>query len=142
MRYSLSRFFLMSVVIASLATASLLAAGEQTIDLQELPGVGPISSNTLTMSNEQLEDFFEKQSKGTPIELTLDKGKVVDGVFSSYDDYYGTVWLTSHGGDGLLNQKGFRIAGIRNVALWDKEKPATMEQMGTSDYFLIKELDK
>ena len=135
-------FILTALLIGRVPTEGLLAAGDSSIDLQELPGVGPISSNTLTMSDEQLVSFFEQQKKGTPIEMTLDKGKVIDGVFSSYDDYYGMVWLVSRGGDSLMNQKGYRVSGIRHVALWKKEKPVTMEQMGSGDYYLIKELDK
>jgi len=114
------------------------------LDVEKLPGVGPLSTGSVTMSEDQLVSFFERQRKGTPLEITLQKGKVVRGLFSSYDDYYGTVWLVPRGDPGVFSQKGYRVSGIRSAAYWERGQSAAMEQepMGGSENSLLKEMEK
>jgi hypothetical protein len=132
------------LIMACLCACPLRCWGadeEPKLDIQNLPGVGPLPTEPVSMSEDQLVSYFEGLKKGTPVELTLDKGKVVKGIFSSYDDYYGMVWLVPQGDQGILSQKGFKLSGIRGVKAWDKRESASLEQMGSSDYHLLKEMD-
>ena len=76
--------------------------------------------------------------------MTLDRGKVVKGLFSSYDDYYESVWMVSQGEKGIFTEKSYKIAGIRYATLWNKEDPstkgpATLRQIAGDDYYLLKQ---
>jgi len=141
MRHSWT-LFLLAVCLCACPVRFLRAEEEPRLDVQTLPGVGPLSTGPVTMNEDQLVSYFESQKKGTPLELTLDKGKVVKGIFSSYDDYYGMVWLVPQGDQGLLSQKGFKLSGIKGVNAWNRRDPASLEQMGSHDYYLLKEMDE
>src|SRR5207249_801112 len=59
-----------------------------------------------SMKPSQLVRFFEAQKRGSPLRLTLRKGKVFVGKFASYDSVEERVWFdTPHG--GLLNSTSF-----------------------------------
>ena len=142
------RFFLPPRVFAVLLLIGprqpLWAESDQKQDTVNLPGIDPLPSQEAAMGQEQLENFFTHQKRGTPLQLTLDKGKVIKGLFSSYDDYYETVWLVPQGQQGVFTQKGYKLAGIRHVALWDKKGSSpkgnpSPEGLGSDDYYLMKE---
>ena len=130
-----------ALCLGVIACSRLCAQESPPLNVQSLPGVSLISTTTASMTEEQLVTYFEQLQRGAPVELTLDKGKTVKGIFSSYDDYYGMVWLVPQGNAGLLSQKGFRISGIKSVRSWNKNDPASLEQMGSNDYRLLKEMD-
>ena len=100
------------------------------------------------MTQDQVEDFFLHQKKGMPVQLTLDKGRVVRGLFSSYDDYYETIWIVPRDGEkGVFNQKGYKLAGVRHAAFWDVKTSAptgfatlssSASAATTEDYYLLK----
>ena len=143
----------MRICVAPLVVSIFLFAGpsrllhaeaDQKQDASSLPGIDPLPLQDEAMSQEKLDDFFEHQKKGAPLQLTLDRGKVVKGLFSSYDDYYETVWLVMPGERGLFKDKGYKVSGIRNVVPWAKEEAsvkgsATFEQMSGDDYYLMKQ---
>jgi hypothetical protein len=96
------------------------------------------------MSRAQVEDYIDGLKRGTPVELTFDKGKVVKGVYRSYDDYYETVWLVPQGEPGVFSQKGYKISGIRSITLWDRKTPSpntpsSFQDMADDDYKLLNE---
>jgi hypothetical protein len=80
------------------------------------------------MSQDELVRFFESQKKGTPVRLTLKKGKVFVGKFSSYDAINETVWFDTPSGV-LLTTSSF---GLRTIAFAEvispdeKKQPAAM----------------
>jgi hypothetical protein len=104
------------------------------------------------MTPDQLEDFFMPMKKGTPIELTLEKGKIVHGLFSSYDDYYDTVWIVPQRSEqGIFREKSIKLTGIKHAALWDKKglkttpniaSPDGSMEMPSDEYYLLKESGK
>jgi hypothetical protein len=100
------------------------------------------------MTRDQLEAFFDQQKRGAPVELTLAKGKVVKGLYRSYDDYYETVWIVPQGEPGVFSQKGYKIAGIRKAVPWERKPVATgaaapvREEMGSDEYYLLNENPK
>jgi hypothetical protein len=96
---------------------------------------------------EALEEFFQAQKKKAPLELTLENGKVVKGLFQSYDDYYETVWMVPQGEPGMFTNKGYKLSGIRQVAVWDKKASENLKapstgggaKPGKDDYYLLRE---
>jgi hypothetical protein len=95
------------------------------------------------MDPDELTAFFLKQKKGTPVQLTLSKNKIANGLFSSFDEYYETVWLIPQGEKGVFQAKGYRLSGIHNAVLWDrKAEPGlthNVDEAGNHDYYLIKD---
>lgn len=106
-------------------------------------------------ASEEVEQFLAPLKRGTPVELTLSKGKVIRGLFSSYDDYYETVWIVPQGERGVFNEKGIKLSGISKAILWDRKAtippastssatpnaPNTIkeESFGSNDYELLKD---
>ncbi len=75
------------------------------------------------MKQDDLEAFFEKQKKGTPLRLTLRKGKVFVGRFSSYDADNEKIWFdtpTSH----LLNTTSYPLTSVESAEVIE-QVPAT-----------------
>jgi hypothetical protein len=60
----------------------------------------------------ELIQFFRTQKKGTPLRLTLKKGKVFVGKFSSYDTLEERAWFDTPSG-GMLNSTSYSISNIR-----------------------------
>ncbi len=107
------------------------------------------ATTAAAMGAEAVEQFVVPLKRGTPIELTLSKGKVLKGLFSSYDDYYETLWIVPQGERGVFNEKGIKLSGIYKVSLWDKKTapvnvPETFKQetFGSKDYQLLEEKDR
>jgi hypothetical protein len=88
------------------------------------------SFDQASMSEDQLVSFFEGLKKGTPIQLTLTGGKIVKGLYGSYDDYYETVWIVPRGEPGVFAQKGMKISGIHYAAMWDRNAAAPSGEPG------------
>jgi hypothetical protein len=90
-----------------------------------------------------LDDFFSGLKKGTPVEIVLDKGKTVKGLFSSFDNYYDTVWIVPRGEHGAFTQKSYKLAGIRGAKVLEKTADSNnlsaAEHPGDDDYYLLKE---
>jgi hypothetical protein len=66
------------------------------------------------MKASQLRKFFEAQKKGSSMRLTLKKGKVFVGRFSSYDNIEERVWFNNPSG-GLLNSTSYSLESIRSA---------------------------
>ena len=77
------------------------------------------------MKRSELKRFFEAQKKGRSLRLTLTKGKVFVGRFSSYDENEERVWFNTPSG-GMLNTTSFSIENIRYAERLDQipAKPA------------------
>ena len=121
----------------------LRAQADPQQDVQSILGVDPTPVREEIMSQDKLLEFIEHLKKGTPLQLKLDKGKVVKGLFSSYDDYYESVWLVPQGEKGVFTEKSYKIAGIRSAALWIKETSSTngfstLQQIPDDEYYLLK----
>ncbi len=67
----------------------------------------------------ELIKFFETQKKGAPLRLTLKKGKVFVGKFSSYDPLDERVWFDTPSG-GMLNTTSYSVSNIRFVEPLDQ----------------------
>jgi hypothetical protein len=78
----------------------------------------PVPS-THQMTQDELAAFFEAQKKGTPIRLTLKKGKVFVGRYASYDSINETVWFDTPTGV-LLTTSSF---GLRTIAYAEAVSP-------------------
>ena len=112
--------FLLLVLCFAFAPVPLFAAAADSADSGGVPGIDPLPSRQVSMTQDQLEAFFAGLKKGAPVQLTFDRGRVVKGVFSSYDDYYQTVWIVPRQGEkGFFNQKGYKLGGIQQAAPWD-----------------------
>ena len=101
----------------------------------------PVASASMTQ--DQVEDFFKQQKKGTPVQLELDKGKEVKGLFASYDDYYEMVWLVpKENQHSLLSQKGYKLSGIHAVKLWDAAQATnTSSDKNSEEGFILMKKD-
>ena len=136
---------LILAAVFSLGVCHLPASqAEPGPEAASIPGVDPTPVREETMSQDKLVDFFEHLKKGTPVELTLDKGKTVKGLYSSYDDYYDSVWIVPKGEQGMFTEKSFKLSGIRHAALWDKKEASKKETTTFSsstpdDYILMKQ---
>jgi hypothetical protein len=73
----------------------------------------PVAGGT-PMKASQLRKFFEAQKKGSSMRLTLKKGKVFVGRFSSYDNIEERVWFNNPSG-GLLNSTSYSLESIRSA---------------------------
>jgi hypothetical protein len=109
--------------------------------LAETPPPVPASS---TMERFDIEEFITGLKRGTPVQMTLDKGKVIKGVYRSYDDYYETIWIVPQGEPGIFSQKGYKISGVRKIELWDRKPTvpnasATFQDMAEDGYQLLDE---
>jgi hypothetical protein len=111
-------------------------------------GVAWANETPRAMSQEQVESFISNLKKGAPVEITLAKGHQVKGVFSSYDDYYETVWLIPQGDPGMFKEKGLKISGIKSITAWErttanttlkKADPHAPPEVTNDDYYLLRE---
>lgn len=68
--------------------------------------------NEKPMKHSELVQFFEAQKKGDSLRLTLRKGKVFVGKFTSYDSVDERVWFVAPSG-GMLNTISFSVESIR-----------------------------
>jgi len=74
--------------------------------------LGGAVANEKQMRHSELIQFFESQKKGSSLRLTLHKGKVFVGKFSSYDPNEERVWFDTPSG-GMLNSTSYSIDYIR-----------------------------
>jgi hypothetical protein len=130
------------IAFISLSNAGILSAAKR--DKPESDTVAYTDSSGMT--EDQVVQFLEPLKKGTPVELTLEKGKVVRGRFSHYDDYYESIWIIPQGPPGVFREKSYKVSGIRNITLWDKKdqaesksEPPMMEDLNDDHYLLKKE---
>ena len=75
------------------------------------------AAETIPMTN--LAAFFETQKRGTPLSVTLKKGRVFVGKFTSYDPIEEVAWFDAKG-DSLLNSVSFPLRTIRSVQKIDR----------------------
>ena len=124
--------------------ALLLLRGPVPLVGADLPGIDPLPAPEAVMSREALEAFLTQQKKGTPLEIVLLKGKMIRGLFGSYDDYYETVWIVPRGERGVFTEKSYRLSGIKHAGAWDRKKEEApsasplLQEVGSSDYELLK----
>jgi hypothetical protein len=84
-----------------------------------------------SMKESELVRFLEAQKKGTPLRITLKKGRVFVGRFSSWDPIDEKAWFDSPGG-GLLSSVGYPLTSIRSAEPLETLPPKTQpvsEQM-------------
>jgi hypothetical protein len=74
--------------------------------------LGGAVANDKRMKRSELVQFFESQKRGSPLRLTLHKGKVFVGKFSSYDPNEERVWFDTPSG-GMLNSTSYSVDYIR-----------------------------
>jgi len=74
--------------------------------------LGGAIANEQQMKHSELIQFFESQKRGNPLRLTLHKGKVFVGKFSSYDPNEERVWFDTPSG-GVLNSTSYSVDYIR-----------------------------
>jgi hypothetical protein len=115
------------VFLTAVLGSPLCAAKRGTPESAPVPGIEPLPFQEAMMSPDQLAAFFEPLKKGTPIQLILEKGKIVHGLYGSFDDYYDTIWIVPRGEPGVFKEKGYKLNGIKNAALWDKKKTPSSE---------------
>jgi len=86
-------------------------------------GVPVASEKQMKISG--LRQFFEAQKKGNSIRLTLRKGRVFVGKFSSYDTIEERAWFDTPSG-GMLNTTSYSLQAIRSAEPLDQipAKPA------------------
>lgn len=71
---------------------------------------------------EDLEKFFETQKKGTPMRVTLKRGKVFVGKFSSYDSDNEKVWFDTPN-SGIFPATSFPLNTIRTAEVMEQVPP-------------------
>jgi hypothetical protein len=74
-------------------------------------GLPQVSSKQ--MKHSELTAFFEAQTKGASLRLSLRKGKVFVGKFASYDADNERVWFNTP--SGVLNTTSFSVESIRDA---------------------------
>ncbi len=99
-----------------------------------------------TGSKDAMVQFLQGLSRGDYVQIRLAKGKSVEGLFISYDDYYERVWYIPPGQGGLFKEKSVRVESIKGVEKLDKKVQkkiaaerhrAVLEQSDESKYQLI-----
>lgn len=82
------------------------------------------------MRSSDLVRFFESQKKGAPLRLTLRKGRVFVGKFSSYDSIDEKVWFDTPSG-GMLRSTSFPVTSIRTAEPLEQmpAKPTVSDQV-------------
>ncbi len=81
--------------------------------------LGQAKGTDKQIKTSELIHFFETQKKGAPLRLTLKKGKVFVGKFSSYDALEERVWFDTPSG-GMLNSTSFSVGNVRYVEPLDQ----------------------
>jgi hypothetical protein len=81
------------------------------------------------MSQEELAKFFQAQKKGTPVRLTLKKGKVFVGRYASFDEINETVWFDTPSGV-LLTTSSF---GLRTISFAEAISPEPEKKQPASE---------
>ena len=76
--------------------------------------LGTAQAATQIMPAVSLGGFLEAQKRGTPLRVTLRKGKVFIGKFLSYDSLEEVAWFDAPS-DSLLNSVSFPLRSIRSV---------------------------
>lgn len=74
--------------------------------------LGNPQASLIRMKEDDLVDFFKQQTKGTPLRVTLRRGRVFVGKFSQFDDIEEKVWFDTASG-GLTNATGFPLRTIQ-----------------------------
>lgn len=74
--------------------------------------LGSPQAQTTVMAEGDLVHFFEKQTRGTAMRLTLKKGKVFVGKFASWDGENERVWFDTPA-SGLFNTTSYPLVAIR-----------------------------
>lgn len=94
-----------------------LSDSHPAVMLQE----SPLPNQPDAMRPEDLINLFEQQKKGSLLEVVLRDGSLIKGLFSSYDDFYGTLWLYPKGQGGFFKEKSYRIDSIKSARIIDKK---------------------
>jgi hypothetical protein len=79
---------------------------------------GTPQATQAVMKTSDLSDYFDTMKKGTPLRVTLKKGKVFVGRFSSYDNIDEKVWFDTPDA-GLLRSTSFPLTSIRSAEAMD-----------------------
>ena len=103
-------------------------AGGKVITLVTRFGTPQPSGKLMTQG--ELIRFFDAQKKGTPVRLTLRKGKVFVGRYSSYDAINEIVWFDTPSGV-LLTTSSF---GLKRIAHAEAVSPETDKKQAVSEH--------
>jgi len=79
---------------------------------------GMPQASTENMKQDDLVKILEPAKKGTPMRVTLKKGRVFVGKFSSYDNVEEKAWYSDTA--SLFNTAGFPLRTIKSIELIDK----------------------
>lgn len=90
--------------------------------------LGLPKASVVEMKQSDLGRFFEQQKKGTSLRLTLRKGRVFVGRFSSYDAIDEKIWFDSPSG-GMLRSTSFPLSSVKSAELLEQmpAKPVASE---------------
>jgi hypothetical protein len=95
--------------------SSLPVTLKSTIDGVTLSAqLGRAVGSEKQMKHSELVRFFQAQKRGNALRLTLRKGKVFVGKFSTYDEDEERVWFNTPSG-GMLNTTSYSIENIRSA---------------------------
>jgi PDZ domain len=101
---------------AALPLSLTVALQDQTFNFQL--GAVQVSAQP-AMPAVSLSGFLEAQKRGTPLRVTLKKGSVFIGKFSSYDSLEETAWFDAPS-ENLLKSVSFPLRSIRSVEKLDQ----------------------
>jgi hypothetical protein len=84
---------------------------------------------------EELETYFQGLKSGSTIRLDLENGTLVEGKFTTYDEYYGRIWVVPDASaGGLFQGRSVRLSSIRHVDAGPSAPTPSVQQVLEVDY--------